>query len=163
MNTKATTPTEVTEEPVVPGQETKSWVLETQEDPATGDMILTFPPDLLEKANLKEGDVLNFQDNKDGSFTLSKKETELVMVECVSTFRIRYMVEVPIGKADWSLDTVTLEEAKEFSQKHLGEQIVSHRVVSPEEAIKLCDEDNAYCSEWTAEKKEEVFFTPYVG
>lgn len=144
-------------------QEKNSWIVELQEDPSTGDLILIFPPELLEKAHLKEGDVLNFKDNKDGSFTLSKKQTELVMVECVSTFRMRYMVEVPIGKSDWSLDTVTMEEAKDFSQKHLGEQIVSHRIVSQEEAIQLCDEDNEYCSDWSTDKKQEIFFTPYVG
>ena len=92
----------------------------------------------------------------------TQEDTELVMVECVSTFRTRYLVEVPVGKAIWSLDTVTMEEAKEFSQKYLGEQIVSHRVVTPEEAITLCDQDNEYCSEWPTDKKQEVFFTKYV-
>ena len=69
------------------------------------------------------------------------------------------MVEVPIGKQLWALDTVTLNEAKEFSQEHLGETIVSHRVVSVEEALSMCDRDNAYCSSWSDDKKIDTFFT----
>ena len=38
------------------------------------DGILTFPPELLEATGWKEGDVLNWITNDDGSFTLVKKE-----------------------------------------------------------------------------------------
>ena len=86
-------------------------------------------------------------------------ETELVLVECIQTYRMRYMVEVPVGRAGWALDTVSCDEAKEFSQLSLGETIVSHRVVSKEEVLKLCDEDNEYCSSWTEEMKFDVFVT----
>jgi len=64
-------------------------------------------------------------------------ETQLVLIECVSSYRIRYMVEVPKGidtlgndKSLWALDTVSMNEAREFSQEHIGEQIISHRVVA---------------------------------
>lgn len=87
--------------------------------------------------------------------------TEFVLVECVSTFRMRYMVEVPAGKAEWALDTVTMNEAVEFSQEHVGEQIMSHRVVSKEEVITICDIDNEYTKSWDDEKKMEVFVTPW--
>lgn len=146
----------------------KSWVLEIQEDPETGDAILEFPPELLETAGWKEGDTLDWHDNKDGSYTLTKKETQWVLVETVSTFRHRYMVEVPVGiddyghdKADWALDTVVMEEAKEFSQKHIDENIVSHRVVSFDEALKLCDNDNDYCKTWNQQMKVAAFFTKW--
>jgi hypothetical protein len=140
----------------------KSWTLEVKEDPENGDAILEFPEDLMEEAGWKEGDTLDWVDNKNGTYTLKKKEpTEWVLVECVSTFRERYMVEVPVGKAEWALDTVTLEEAKEFSQIHLGEQIVSHRVVSKNEALALCDKDNDYCRTWNDELKMENFFTTW--
>jgi hypothetical protein len=86
-----------------------------------------------------------------------------VLVETISQFRERYVVEVPTGtdafgkpKADWALDTVTMEEAKEFSQEHLGETIISHRVLSYDEVIKLCDQDNDHCKDWPEEKKVEV-------
>jgi len=89
---------------------------------------------------------------------MSEKK-EWVLVETVSQFRMRYMVEVPAGKKEYALDTVTLNEAKEFSQEHLGETIVSHRVVSNKEAFTICDEDNHYCSSWTKAQKEKAFFT----
>jgi len=147
----------------------KTWTLEVKEDPENGDAILEFPDDLMEEAGWKEGDTLDWIDNKDGTWTLKKKEpTQWVLVECVSTFRERYMVEVPVGvdkygknKVDWALDTVTMNEAKEFSQEHLGEQIVSHRVVTKEEALALCDKDNAYCSSWDEETKIKNFFTTW--
>lgn len=84
---------------------------------------------------------------------------EWVLVETVSMFRMRYMVEVPKGKSEYALDTVVCHEAKEFSQKHLDETIVSHRVVSKKEALAICDEDNNYCTSWTKDKKESAFFT----
>ena len=94
------------------------------------------------------------------------KETQWVLVETVNTFRQRYMVEVPIGtdnynkdKVEWALDTVTMEEAKEFSQEHIGELIVSHRVVTKEEALSLCDKDNDYTKSWNEEQKINTFFT----
>ncbi len=96
-----------------------------------------------------------------------KEGNQLVLVETVSMFRMRYMVEVPVGIDDfgndktlWALDTVVMGDAKEFSQKHLDETIVSHRVVSMDEALALCDEDNDYTASWPTEKKIETFFTP---
>lgn len=89
------------------------------------------------------------------------EKTEWVLVETVSSFRIRYMVEVPKGKDVYALDTVTMEEAKEFSQEHMGELIVSHRAVTEEEALKLCDEDNTYTAQWDADLKKKNFFTSW--
>ena len=146
----------------------KSWTIEVQEDPTTGDAILDLPPEAMKQAGWKEGDTLNWEDNEDGTVSLIKKETQWVLVETVSMFRERYMVEVPIGidehgkdKADWALDIVVLEEAKEFSQKHLGEQIVSHRVVTYDEAVALCDKDNDYTVSWDTDNKVKNFFTTW--
>lgn len=52
----------------------KSWTLEVQEDPETGDAILEFPPDLLEQAGWKEGDTLIWTDLGNGSWSLTKQE-----------------------------------------------------------------------------------------
>jgi hypothetical protein len=49
-----------------------NWTVEVQEDPETGDKILEFPDDLMESAGWKEGDTLEWIDNKDGSWTLRK-------------------------------------------------------------------------------------------
>lgn len=144
----------------------KTWTINLEEDPETGDLILPLNDDILEGTGWQTGDSIEWIDNKDGSWTMKKIETQWVLVETVSTFRERYMVEVPVGvdrygkdKADWALDTVTLEEAKEFSQEHLGETIVSHRVVTKEEALALCDKDNDYARVWNDELKVKTFFT----
>lgn len=119
------------------------------------DLMLPFPDEVLGKTGWKEGDVLDWKDNGDGSFSITKKETELVLVEAVSVFRIRYLVEVPKGKADYALDSVVCQEVEEFSQKHLDETIVSHRVVSREEALAIFDQDHPYAVSWTDEHKLE--------
>lgn len=147
----------------------KSYTVTLEEDPESGDLILPFPEDMLKEVGWKEGDTLDWKDNKDGTFSITKKEVtekQWVLVECVSQFRQRYMVEVPVGtdqfgkdKSEWALDTVTMNEAKEFSQEHLGETIVSHRVISLADALVLCDKDNAYVADWTEEQKLDTFFT----
>lgn len=50
------------------------WTLTVQEDPETGDAILEFPPELLEKAGWREGDTLKWTDQGDGSWILTKAE-----------------------------------------------------------------------------------------
>ena len=87
------------------------------------------------------------------------EETQLVLVECIHQYRMRYVVEVPFGHADWAMDTVAMDEAKEFSQLSLGETLISSRVVTKEEVLRLCDEDNNYCQSWTDEEKLEAFVT----
>jgi bifunctional DNA-binding transcriptional regulator/antitoxin component of YhaV-PrlF toxin-antitoxin module len=52
----------------------KQWTLNIDEDPNTGDGILILPPDLLENAGWKEGDVLVWVDNRDGSWSLIKED-----------------------------------------------------------------------------------------
>jgi hypothetical protein len=52
----------------------KSWVLEVQED-EQGEKLIELPEDLLAEADWKEGDVLVWSDNKNGSWSLKKKGT----------------------------------------------------------------------------------------
>ncbi len=52
----------------------KSWVLEVQED-EQGEKLIELPEDLLAEAGWKEGDVLVWSDNEDGSWSLNKKGT----------------------------------------------------------------------------------------
>jgi hypothetical protein len=80
--------------------------------------------------------------------------SKLVMVECVSMFRIRYVVEVPDDHPEYALDSVTCQEVEEFDQEHLGETIVSHRVVTEQEVLDQFESGNlAYCAGWTKEQK----------
>ena len=127
-----------------------------------GDLYIDLPKDILIKSGLSENDIVEFINNNDGSFTLKKiekEETEFVLVDCIQQYRMRYMVEVPKGKSEWALDTVVMEEASEFSQKDLGETIVSNRVVSKEELLNICDKDNNYCKNWSDDKKLDIFVT----
>lgn len=52
----------------------KSWTVTLEEDPETGDLILPFTPEILDELGWKEGDVLEWVDNKDGSWSLVKKK-----------------------------------------------------------------------------------------
>lgn len=84
-----------------------------------------------------------------------------VLVETVLTYRMRYVIDVKDDPVDWSLDTVIMQEAKEFSQKYLDETIVSHRVVSKEEILKMMDEDNDYLKNLSEEEKFKIMVTEY--
>jgi hypothetical protein len=138
----------------------KSWTIPVEQLP-NGEFFISLNDEILQESGFKTGDVLQWIDQGDGSYRLEKKlvETELVMVECISTFRERYVVEVPKGKSEWALDTVTCQEAKEFSQEHLGETIVSHRVITKDEALAICDVDNHYCKPWNDDQKLNTFVT----
>jgi hypothetical protein len=95
--------------------------------------------------------------------------SKFVLVETLSQYRMRYVIEVPDNHNDgecpctaiqWAEDTVTMEQMQEFSQKWIGETILSSREVSKKEIIPLCDEDNDYAQSWDNKKKLEVFVTP---
>ena len=61
----------------------KKWVLPIQMDDAAGDAepiyYVNFPDDLLEAANLKESDVVEWIDNENGTWTLKKVNQQLKM------------------------------------------------------------------------------------
>lgn len=141
----------------------KTWTLDVKENG-----LIEFPPDFIEETGWKEGDRIEWIDRKDGSWEMKKVETQFVLVETISQFRMRYVVEVPVGiddfgkdKALWALDTVTMEKAKEFSQQHLGETIVSHWILNIDEVLEMCDQDNDYCKNWEDEKKFDAFVTEW--
>ncbi len=64
----------------------KKWVLPVEEakdvDTDETDYFVSFPDDLLEAANLKEGDQVQWIDNGDGSYTITKVTKPLGMDEC---------------------------------------------------------------------------------
>ena len=82
---------------------------------------------------------------------------KLVLVDCLSQFRIRYVVEVE-DDIDHALDEVIMrendEDFQEFSQVHLGHISTAHREISKEQYMKLFDEENGgYCESWSDEAK----------
>lgn len=136
----------------------KSWTVDVQEN-ENGELFIELNDEILEGSGLKVGDDVVWEDNKDGSFTLKKSDKVWVLVEAVQMYRMRYMVQVPATNPEWALDDVTMQTAKEFSQLDIGETIASHRVISHEDALKLCDQDNDYTQDWTEEQKIKSFFT----
>ena len=76
------------------------------------------------------------------------------LVETVSVFRMRYVVEAKT--ASDARDEVTMsvgDDFKEFSQLHLDEMISSTREIDQEEYLRVFDEDNVYLKDWTEEQK----------
>lgn len=138
----------------------KSWTVEVEQAP-DGEYFIQLTDEMLEHTDFKIGDEVEWIDRKDGSWELRKKQPEMawVLVEAVQQFRMRYMVQVPASNPEWAMDTVVMKEAKEFSQYDMGETIVSHRVVSEEEAFEICDKDNDYTKSWNDEQKMRAFFT----
>lgn len=91
-----------------------------------------------------------------------KMNDKYVVVTAVSTHRMRYVVpldelqklnpEVPVNP-EWAKDSVTCEEVEEFSQQHIGEQIVDCDVLNEDEIIELFDKDNDYLASWDRDQK----------
>ena len=46
-----------------------------------------------------------------------------------------------------------MDEAIEVSQKHINNDIISHRVISKEEYIEIFDQDNDYLRSWDETQK----------
>lgn len=86
----------------------------------------------------------------------------LVLVETISMFKMKYVVDVPSkGNTEWAADTVIMQEAKEFSQKHIDEVIITHRQVSEDDLVNLLVEDDgpqAYTT-WTKDEIKSILVT----
>ena len=82
---------------------------------------------------------------------------KFVMVDTISMFRMRYVVEVPDDVENctpevYAMDSVTCEDTREYSQKHLDEVISSCREVTLQEAIDQYRLDNEYIKDWSDEQ-----------
>ena len=53
--------------------ETTKWTVTVEEDPATGDLMLPLPDDVLKLQGWVEGDTLVWKDQGNGSWSLEKK------------------------------------------------------------------------------------------
>jgi len=75
------------------------------------------------------------------------------LVETVSMFRMRYVIEA--NNAEHAKDEVTTNEGQlyEFSQLHVDEMITSVREIDQAEYLRQFDEDNEYLKEWADEDK----------
>ena len=76
------------------------------------------------------------------------------LVETVSVFRMRYVVEAKT--ASDAKDEVTMnvgDNFHEFSQLHLDEMITSTREIDNAEYLRMFDEDNVYLKDWDEDQK----------
>lgn len=130
----------------------KKWTLPVQET-IDGDLYIELNDEILEGSGLEIGDTLNWKANGDGSYTLTKVEGDLYLVESISVFRIRHVVRAK--NAEHAMDEVVCDNGnlKEFSQKHIDCNILDARKITSEEYITMFDRDNAYLSSWTEDKK----------
>ena len=82
-------------------------------------------------------------------------EKKLYLVETVSMFRMRYVVEA--REEGHATDEVVMEigqeDFQEFSQHHMDEVIVSTRELSTKDYLELFDKDNSYLKSWPDEDK----------
>jgi len=88
-------------------------------------------------------------------------EKKLYLVETVSMFRLRYVVEA--REASHAEDEFVMEigkdSFKEFSQHHMDEVIVSTRELSATDYMDLFDSDNDYLKSWSNQEKMSMINT----
>lgn len=65
-----------------PKDKVTKWQLPVEVDGPSGEYFVCFPDDLLEAANLEEGNQIEWIDNGDGSYTLRKLSQTVGMDEC---------------------------------------------------------------------------------
>lgn len=91
---------------------------------------------------------------------------DYVVVTAISSHRMRYVMHkddlkklntdvTPSDKEllTWAMDSVTMQECDEFSQMHIGEQIIDVCEMSEDEMLDLFDNDNDYLKGWNRDYK----------
>lgn len=88
-------------------------------------------------------------------------EKKLYLVETVSIFRQRYVVEALEASHAEDEVVMTMHDGSitEFSQKHIDENITSTREINTDEYVKLFDEDNDYLKAWSLPQKMQCINT----
>lgn len=91
--------------------------------------------------------------------------SKIVLVETISLFRHLYAIELEDDEpAAFAEDSVVFAatggdtKLEDFAQKHISEDILSHRVISEEQYLELFDNENNYLSEWSAEQKKKFIY-----
>lgn len=93
----------------------KSWKLDIEEDPETGDAILILPPEFLEEVGWAEGDVLNWESNEDGTWLLTKKLV-LPMPGTMGSAVLTFDIETEMNEKLSEVMDITQEECAEVIQ-----------------------------------------------
>jgi len=130
----------------------KSWTLPIKEN-ENGEMYIELNDEILNGSGFKIGDTLNWKDLKDGSYSLTKAEGDLYLVEGISMFHMKFVVRAK--EAEHAMDEVVMDtgDLKEFSQNHIDFNILGARKISQDEYLETFNKDNAYLSKWSDEEK----------
>lgn len=75
------------------------------------------------------------------------------LIETVSVFRMRYVIEAKNASDAKDEVTMNIGELAEFSQLHVDEMITSAREIDKKEYLRLFDEDNEYLKDWDKQQK----------
>lgn len=77
------------------------------------------------------------------------------LVETVSMFRMRYVVEAKCVEhaKDEVVMNISEGNLQEFSQKHIDEVIISSREIDREQYLQMFNEDNEYLQDWDEDQK----------
>ncbi len=121
-----------------------------------GELYIELNDEILEGSGFKIGDTLQWKDLKDGSYSLTKAEGDLYVVEGISMFHIKFVVRAK--QAEHACDEVVMDNGslKELSQKHIDFNILGARKISQDEYLRMFDEDNDYLRSWTDEQKLDL-------
>lgn len=106
---------------------TETVVIDEDQD---GNLVLPFSDAAMSAVGWNEGDRIDWHDNGDGTFTLTKVEPKvLIEVQTVQMVRHKYYVEVPADHPEYALDSVTCNEVTPHNKKYLDEVIVDYCIV----------------------------------
>ena len=130
----------------------KSWTLPVKEN-ENGELYIELNDEILQGSGFKIGDTLDWKDLKDGSYQLTKVESDLYLVEGISMFHMKFVVRAK--EAEHACDEVVMDtgDLKEFSQNHIDFNILGARKISQDEYLETFNKDNAYLSKWSDEEK----------
>jgi len=83
--------------------------------------------------------------------------SKYVMVNAVSMFNMKYVIEVPDEVEDKDLldhvkKQVDEENTKEFTQRHMGETVSNYDVVTQQDILDTFRNEEPYFAEWSDEK-----------
>lgn len=125
------------------------------EQDENGDVVLPLSDEICKQLDLNIGDKLSYNFLPGGKIEIKKAPLEvdapikkkLIMVESISSFRMRYLIEVDENSENNLQEFVRNEidsgfpNLKEFTQTHVGEVVIGQRDVSQLSLEELADED----------------------
>ena len=92
---------------------------------------------------------------------MTKKDTKLFIIDTLSTFRLRYVIEAE--SLEHAYDEIVMRDSgneddsfDEVTQKHIGEQIIDGKKISRKDFLKMISDleydKKETCSHWMGEK-----------